>query len=136
MRLAKVENDCKLERNIQASILNYLNSVSAAYRLTAQRRGSPDIIAVYKGRLVAFEVKREKKSTLKNLQIAEAKRLLRCDAFVFFVASLEEAKTSLSIVDALLSGDIEEAWNLIRTKLRLAQPIAVEILTEGKYASS
>lgn len=130
MKLKSSDRTRRLERSAQALILGYLNTVCKAYRLTAQRRGSPDVVAVYKGRFVAFEVKREgkSKSKLKSNQVNELKSLLECDAFAFFVKNLEEVKSSLRIIDLLLDKKLDEAYSIVRTDLSLAQPIIVEML--------
>lgn len=128
MKLKSYDRTRRLERSAQALILGYLNTVCKAYRLTAQRRGSPDVVAVYKGRFVAFEVKREGKSKLKSNQVNELKSLLECDAFAFFVKNLEEVKSSLRIIDLLLDKKLDEAYSIVRTDLSLAQPIIVEML--------
>lgn len=126
MKLRDLNRQRIMEKTVQGEILRYLNTIGKAYRLTAQRRGSPDIVASYKGLFVAFEVKRDGRSATKGFQLHEAAELIKTKAFVFFVVSLEETKTALKVIDSIQSKDFESAFNYAKN-FSLIQPIYTEL---------
>lgn len=124
-------NTRALEARIQSSILSYLKTSSGvltAYRLTAQRRGSPDIVASYKGRFIAFEVKRDKKTSAKPrfVQTNEAKILIQTGGFLFFVVDKKETYLALKVVDSVEKQDFTEALRLLQ-EFSLYQPLRLEL---------
>ena len=91
----------ELEKNITKNILNYLKTLNncfayknhAGYYDTA---GIPDIICCYKGKFVAFEVKRQKVKPTK-LQEAVIQRIWDAEGLAYVVRSVDEVKKIMEV---------------------------------------
>lgn len=96
MRFAK---GVALEKNIQASILKYLDSqgIYSVKVVRANRYGIPDILCCINGKFAAFEVKRAGGKTSKN-QFIELEKIKSAGGASFRVYSVEEVKAALAML--------------------------------------
>lgn len=85
------------ESQIQKQILDYLNSLLYCWAIkviSANERGTPDILCSYNGMFYAFEVK-VPTNGLSKIQEAQHKRIKKAGAKVYIVSSVEEVKATL-----------------------------------------
>ena len=83
------------EQALQKKILNYLDSIGAwtVKTITTNKNGTSDILACYKGRFIAIEVKRP--GLLRNvskLQQYQINRINEAGGLAFAADSLETVK--------------------------------------------
>lgn len=85
------------ESAVQKKIIDYLHSVGAWTVKTIQcnKAGVPDILACYKGKFIALEVKRDSKSIVSTLQKRTIKQIQRAKGISAVVTSVEEVKDIL-----------------------------------------
>ena len=96
------------EPSIQAAILKYLNSVQGckAYNMHGSRwqgSGRPDIIACYRGRFLAIEVKRTG-GKITKLQEYELLTWSYAGAVTAVVTSVEEVREIIKKLDREIEG--------------------------------
>jgi penicillin-binding protein-related factor A (putative recombinase) len=74
------------ERKIQAAVLRYLRNLAPLGKffkiMSANERGVPDIIGIYKGQFFAFEIKRPGEQ-LKPIQRRQAYEITAADGRVY-----------------------------------------------------
>jgi Holliday junction resolvase len=88
----------KLESDYQAKILKYLKTVCYCVKhISSNRGGVPDITCCYKGRYVAFEVKRPGEE-LTMLQKVNARDIIQNGGYAFKVTTVEDVKKALASV--------------------------------------
>lgn len=90
-----------LEQRVQRRILNYLeNSGAFCFKtITCNKRGIPDITAVYKGVPIFIEVKRDKYHKLTELQQYQMAKITKAGGRAIIAFSIDP------IVDLLLEID-------------------------------
>lgn len=88
------------EQNIQSKIIKYLQARGAYVInvMVASRSGVPDVLACYRGRFIAFEVKRpgQKPSALQRENIA---MINQAEGMAAVVTSIAEVKAVLDAED-------------------------------------
>ena len=91
----------QLESDIQRQILDYLESVGAfCYKtISANKRGIPDITAVYKGVPVFIEVKRDMTRTATVLQQFQIDKIKKAGGIAKVCFCLEQAKEIVYNID-------------------------------------
>jgi hypothetical protein len=89
-----------LEKTITNNILKYLNSLERcrARKIPGGMYGGgwPDIICVYRGRTIFFEVKRPKVGVLTALQERELQAWREVGALAFVVTSVDDVRRLVS----------------------------------------
>ncbi len=86
-----------LEKTIQRSIMTYLTSLKGAWFFKptiTNCNGCPDIIGVYRGKFITFEVKAEGKTATK-IQWAQMELISIAGGICFVVYDLETVKNIL-----------------------------------------
>jgi penicillin-binding protein-related factor A (putative recombinase) len=81
------------EQQLQSKILKYLKEkgIYAIKTVTATKNGVPDIIACYKGKYIAIEVKTPE-GKLSELQHYNLRQVEKAGGYSFVVRSVEELK--------------------------------------------
>lgn len=90
-----------LESTLQAKILKFLalqDDLFCFKAITTNKRGVPDIICCYKGKFIAFEVKRDTKCKASNLQDFQMWQIKNSGGSAFVVSSVEEVDSILKNV--------------------------------------
>ena len=93
------------ESDIQKKISDYLSTLDECWVvkvMAANKRGTPDILAVISGKFVAIEVKAPWGKASK-LQIAQLKRIEAAGGVAILAESLEEVIAYLAISDIEIS---------------------------------
>jgi Holliday junction resolvase len=93
-----------LESSIQKKISNYLSGLPDCWNvkvMSANKRGTPDILAVINGRFVAIEVKTEK-GKASAIQQAQIRRIQQAGGVAFIAKSVDEVIENLAISDIAL----------------------------------
>ena len=94
-----------LEKTVVKKILAYIQSRGGfAFKVHGspfQKRGVSDILGCYRGRFIAFEVKRDSKGVATPLQINFLKKTRAAGGVAALVHSVEEVETILDRVDSL-----------------------------------
>ena len=85
-----------LEKNIQQDILRYLKSHSIFHykNITCNKRGIPDIVAVYNGIPLFLEVKTQM-GVLSEIQKYQMEQIRLSGGFAYVVRSVEEVERIL-----------------------------------------
>lgn len=88
------------EQKIQAAIMKYILAKGGypVKVIAATKAGIPDIVACYKSKFVAFEIKAET-GTASPLQIANIHNIKLAGGYAAVIRSTEEAKELLDIID-------------------------------------
>ena len=111
-RNAVADRDRRLEYGgVVQPILNYLNSLPESkainiYGSVFSERGTPDVIGCIKGRMVAFECKRDETEDLEKIQKWRLSEWLAAGAVVGGVSDLDHVKLILQIMG--ITDDAEE----------------------------
>lgn len=106
------DRDRRLEYGgVVQPILNYLNSLPESkainiYGSVFSERGTPDVIGCIKGRMVAFECKRDETEDLDKIQKWRLSEWLAAGAVVGGVSDLDHVKLILQIMG--ITDDAEE----------------------------
>jgi len=94
------------ERDLTRQVRDFLRVVGAwevKHRAgLGDRRGIPDVLACYRGRFVAFEIKAPK-GRLTPYQVAELEAVRHAGGIAAEVRSLEDVLAALGAVDASIS---------------------------------
>lgn len=97
-----------LEKKIVNNTLTYLNSRGGFWFKVHggpfQLAGIPDIIGCYRGRFIAFEVKRPGKNPT-QLQAYMLGRITRAGGVALVIRSVTDAQRVLTEIDLLLGGE-------------------------------
>lgn len=90
-----------LESNVQKQILDYLESVGAfCYKtISSNKRGIPDITAVYKGVPVFIEVKRDMTKTASVLQQYQMDKIVKAGGIAKVCFCVDQAKEIVYNID-------------------------------------
>lgn len=82
------------EQVIQKSIIKYLKTISYVVKIiSANKSGIPDLLVLYKGRFIAFEVKTpDKKNNVSDLQQHNIDEIVKNGGLAFVVWNLEQVK--------------------------------------------
>lgn len=86
------------ESQVQTKILKYLKSLDNVWvvkTITCNINGVPDILVCYRGRFVAFEVKRESGGVVAPLQKVQIQRINDAGGVAHVVRSVDEVKKIL-----------------------------------------
>jgi len=88
-----------LERDLQPDLIEYLESEGAYVLKTHvssfQKQGEPDITCCYKGRYIAFEVKRDEKEKARKLQEYKMSLIRKAGGIAMRVDNLNQVKEVL-----------------------------------------
>lgn len=90
-----------LEPQIQSKILKKLSEWPDLFcfkTIVTNKRGVPDIICCYKGKFIAFEVKRDGKQKASELQLYQIQKIEGADGLAYVVSSVEEVEYILSCI--------------------------------------
>lgn len=94
-----------LESKIVKKVIDYLRSRGAfavkSYGNPVVTRGLPDIVCCYKGRYIAFEVKRDASGKPTDLQSFRLKEITQAGGIAQVISSVAEAKLLLDRIDAI-----------------------------------
>lgn len=106
-----------LERRVVKKILEYLRKRGGFWAKThgnpVVTRGLPDIIGCYKGRYIAFEVKRDPSGKPTPLQAFRLAEIVQAGGMARTISSVDEAKALLDRID-----EVQEA----RLRRRKSEP--------------
>ena len=82
------------EQAIQKSIIKYLKTVAYVVKIiSASKSGIPDLLVLYKGRFIAFEVKTpDKKNNVSDLQEHNISEIVKNGGLAFVVWELNQVK--------------------------------------------
>ena len=89
------------EKSVQSSILRYLNALPETWAvkiISSNRRGTPDILAVHRGRLVAIECKSDVGS-LSDVQKIQLERVLDAGGISIVARSVGDVATALELAN-------------------------------------
>lgn len=90
-----------LERDIQKQILDYLAQVGAFCfkTISCNKRGIPDICAVYKGVPLFIEVKRDKYSKISELQQYQIRKIKEAGGIAIITFDVDVVKEIVYNID-------------------------------------
>lgn len=87
------------ERDLQPEIIEYLETMGAYVLKTHvssyQKQGEPDITCCYKGKYVAFELKRDEKEKARKLQEYKMKLIRKAGGIAMRVDNLKQVEEVL-----------------------------------------
>ena len=96
------------ERDLQPDIIKYLESVGAYVLKTHvsayQKQGEPDITCCYKGRYIAFELKRDEKENATKLQKYKMQCIRNAGGIALRVDSIKEVEEVLYEISRIQQG--------------------------------
>lgn len=100
------------EQVIQKSIIKYLKTISYVVKIvSASKSGVPDLLVLYKGMLIAVEIKTpDKRNNVSDLQKYNLDEITRHGGHAYVACSLNEVKEIISQVDKQLK-DIKASFN-------------------------
>lgn len=97
-----------LERDFQKEVIDYLDNEGAYVLKTHvssfQKQGEPDITCCYKGRYIAFELKRDKNSKTSKLQEYKIKLIRNAGGLAIRVDNLNQVKEVLYEISRIQQG--------------------------------
>lgn len=99
--LTTVLNKLSVDPHIKARVQGGFHTGIGRYDCTSEK-GLPDIIVIYKGRFVGFEVKNETGRQRQTQLRAEAK-IKEAGGFYFVVRNIEDVKRNLNEVEKIVS---------------------------------
>jgi len=97
-----------LESGFQKEVIDYLDNEGAYVLKTHvssfQKQGEPDITCCYKGRYLAFELKRDKNSKTSKLQEYKMKLIRKAGGLAIRVDNLNQVKEVLYEISRIQQG--------------------------------
>ena len=97
-----------LESDFQKEVIDYLDNEGAYVLKTHvssfQKQGEPDITCCYKGRYLAFELKRDKNSKTSKLQEYKMKLIRKAGGLAIRVDNLNQVKEVLYEISRIQQG--------------------------------
>lgn len=97
-----MSKDNPLEKTIQKAVQKYLDSqgVFWYHPSSMHAKGTPDLLACYKGRFVGIELKRPKNSEPTKLQIKKMAKIEESGGVCAVCRSVDEVKEFLKEIDS------------------------------------
>lgn len=94
------------EQVIQKSIIKYLKTKAYVVKIvSATKAGVPDLLVLYRGMLIAVEIKTpDKRNNVSDLQKYNLDEITRHGGHTYVACSLNEVKEIISQVDKQLKG--------------------------------
>lgn len=102
------QSGTNLESGFQKEVIDYLDNEGAYVLKTHvssfQKQGEPDITCCYKGRYLAFELKRDKNSKTSKLQEYKMKLIRKAGGLAIRVDNLNQVKEVLYEISRIQQG--------------------------------
>ena len=102
------QNGTNLESGFQKEVISYLESEGAYVLKTHvssfQKQGEPDITCCYKGRYIAFELKRDKNSKTSKLQEYKMKLIRNAGGIAMRIDTINKVKEVLYEISRIQQG--------------------------------